>query len=400
MASGEVYLTGRVKDTIIKGGRKIYPQELEEAVGNIPGIRKGNVAVFGSPDPRSGTERLVVVAETRQTEPAVWAQLRAAIHGVTVDVLGMPPDDVVVSSQHLVLKTSSGKIRRGASRELYERGGAAAPRAVWLQVLRLALAGSMPQLRRGVRATMGLAYAGYAAMLVFLIGAPVWVLACALPRPGWSWRVSRTGARLFLRLTGIRLELVGGQNLPVGRPCVMVANHASYLDGLLLVAALPWRGYQFVAKRELLDRFVSRVYLRALGSVFVERFDFRQGMEDAVRLARSAQAGSTLVFFPEGTFTRATGLREFHMGAFVIAAQAAIPVAPVAIAGARSVLRDEHWHLRPGRISLTACPLVEPEGADWAAALRVRDAARAAILRHCGEPDLLPAGGHNDQPDI
>jgi len=391
IADGEIHLTGRAKDVIIKGGRNIYPQELEEAVGNIPGIRKGNVAVFGSADPDSGTERLVVVAETKQTGAEVLARLREAIQGVTVDVLDMPPDEVVVSPVHLVLKTSSGKIRRGASRELYERGGTAAPRAVWLQVLRLALAGALPQLRRGLRAAAGLIYAAYATAMLFLIGTPVWALACLLPRPAWSWALSRAAARVFLALTGIRLQVAGRGNLPADRPCVLVANHASYLDGLLLVAALPWRGYQFVAKRELLDHLVSRAYLRALGADFVERFDFRQGMEDAARLVRSVQAGRSPVFFAEGTFTRVPGLREFRMGAFVVAAQDGVPAVPVAIRGSRAVLRAEHWLPRPGGISVTVSPPILPEGSDWAAAVRLRDATRAAILRHCGESDLAPA---------
>jgi acyl carrier protein len=398
IADCEIYPTGRAKDVVIKGGHNVYPQELEEAVGNIPGIRKGNVAVFGSPDPQSGTERLVVVAETKETDPHALARLREAVQNVTVDVLGMAPDDVLVSPHRVVLKTSSGKIRRGASRELFERGATAAPRAVWLQILRLALAGIRPQLRRGLRAAVGLVRAANATALVLLIGVPTWTLACALPRPAWSWAVSRAGARLFLRLAGIRLEVVGGENLAAEGPWVLAANHTSYLDGLLLVAVLPWRGYQFVAKRELLDRVISRLFLRALGSAFVERFDLRQGMEDATRLASSLRAGCSPVFFAEGTFTRVPGLREFRMGAFVVATQEGVPVVPIAIRGARAVLRAGHRLIRPGGVSITIGEPIRPQGADWLAAVRLRDAARAAILRHCGEPDLAPPARVGSEP--
>src|SRR5919106_361997 len=58
IAAGEVHITGRVKDIIIRAGRNLYPQELEEAVGEIPGIRKGCVAVFGAADRATGTEKL------------------------------------------------------------------------------------------------------------------------------------------------------------------------------------------------------------------------------------------------------------------------------------------------------------------------------------------------------
>jgi len=392
LADGEIYLTGRAKDIIVRGGHNIYPQELEEAVGNIPGIRKGNVAVFGSADPRSGTERLVVVAQARETEPQALARLREAIETVTLDVLGTPPDEVLVSPSRVVLKTSSGKIRRSASRELYESGGMKGPRPVWVQVLRLAVVGALPQLRRGLRATGGAVYSAYATAMLLLVGVPTWTLACVLPRPAWSWTLSRAAARLFLRLAGIRLEVGGREVLSAPGPWVLTANHASYLDGLVLVAALPWRGYQFVAKRELLDHFVSRLFLRALGSEFVERFDFRRGMEDTARLARSLRNKRSPVFFVEGTFTRTPGLRQFRMGAFVVAAQEGVPVVPVAIRGTRAVLRAGHRLLRPGPVWVTVSAAILPDGADWPAAARLRDATREVILQHCGEPDLVQPG--------
>ena len=84
--------------------------------------RRGCVAVFGSPDPGAGTERLVVLAETRETGTPGQNSLRTRIVAATVTVLGEPPDEVVLAPPHSVLKTSSGKIRRGACREQYEAG--------------------------------------------------------------------------------------------------------------------------------------------------------------------------------------------------------------------------------------------------------------------------------------
>ena len=63
---------------------------------------------------------------------------------------------------------------------------------------------------------------------------------------------------------------------------------------------------------------------------------------------------------------------------------------PVALAGTRSILRADQWFPRRGAVSVTVAAPIRPVGGDWAAAIRLRDAARAEILRHCGEPD---AGG-------
>ncbi len=73
VADADLYVTGRIKDIIIRAGRNLHPEELEEVVGNLAGVRKGCVAVFGCPDPAGGPERLVVMAETRATDDETLA---------------------------------------------------------------------------------------------------------------------------------------------------------------------------------------------------------------------------------------------------------------------------------------------------------------------------------------
>ena len=128
--------------------------------------------------------------------------------------------------------------------------------------------------------------------------------------------------------------------------------------------------------------------LRALGAQFVERFDVEKSVEDSARLVQCARDGQSLFVFAEGTLTRAPGLMPFRMGAFQVAAQAGIPVVPIAITGTRSVLRDGSWFPHRGALSVIASPPIVPKGSDWSAAVQIRDAVRAEILRHCGEPDL------------
>jgi 1-acyl-sn-glycerol-3-phosphate acyltransferase len=79
------------------------------------------------------------------------------------------------------------------------------------------------------------------------------------------------------------------------------------------------------------------------------------------------------------------------MGAFVVAAEAGVPVVPVVVRGTRSMLRSGHWFPRRGAITVIIGSPIMPDGNDWAAAVRLRDAARAEILRQCGEPDLAPS---------
>jgi len=388
LAEGDVYLTGRVKDVIIRGGRNIYPYEIEDAVGGIAGMRKGCVAVFASPDPASGTECLVIVAETRETSPEVLENLRRQIQDICVDLLAMPADDVVLVPPHTVLKTSSGKIRRASIRELYERRALGrGSKALWWQLARVAWSSALSQGRRGLRRSLELLYAGYAWMVLGLAAPLIWSAVVILPRPAWSWRAAHGSARLLAWVTGTSLSVQGLENMPSNRSCVLVANHSSYLDALVLAAAIPER-FSYVAKRELADNFFMRLGLERIDTLLVERFDLQRSVEEGRRVAETVAAGHSLAFFPEGTFDRRPGLLPFRMGAFVAAAQAGVPVVPVTIRGTRSILRAESWFPRHGAVRVTVGTPILPTGGDWAAAVQLRNAARAAILRYSGEPDL------------
>ena len=393
---GDVYLAGRIKDVIIRAGRNIYPEELEEALGHLAGVRTGRVTAFASDDPSSKTERLIVVAETRVPGEAERQRIRDEIVATTVDLVGTPPDEVVLAPAGTILKTSSGKLRRADSRALFEQGRIDKPRkAVWWQLARLVAAGFVPRLRGYVRSMVATIYAAYCWSLFGVLGAIGWIGVVALPIAEWRWRLIRWGVQALARATMTPITLHGLEHLPRDRPCVLVANHASYLDGYVMAAVIPF-AFSFVAKVELLEKPLVRWFLERIDTVFVERFDSKQAAADAHRIENIARSGRSLMFFPEGTFTRVPGLLPFHMGAFVVAATADLPVVPVVIRGTRFMLRSDSWFPRRGRVSVTVGEAVYPEGSrddgagqdNWSVALRLRTAARTMMLRYCGEPDL------------
>jgi 1-acyl-sn-glycerol-3-phosphate acyltransferase len=151
-----------------------------------------------------------------------------------------------------------------------------------------------PGLRRALNAAGDVAYAAYAWML----RAPlVWTAAVGTARPAWCWRSSGWFARLFLHLARVSIAVQGRENLPGDEPYVVVANHASYLDGLVLVAALR-QTLNFIAKRELGEQFFAGTFPRRIGARFVERFDPQHGAEDAGRLIELARRKHSLGFSP------------------------------------------------------------------------------------------------------
>jgi 1-acyl-sn-glycerol-3-phosphate acyltransferase len=150
-------------------------------------------------------------------------------------------------------------------------------------------------------------YGIYAAALFLVVALTALVGVLLIPTLKLRRGTARIAARTYLLLAGMPLRLRGTENLPAGQ-CVVVANHASYLDGVVMAAALPPR-FGFVIKREMNDVPVAGLLLRRIGSEFVDRFNRHKGGMDARRVLRTAASGHSLVFFPEGTFTPAVGLR-------------------------------------------------------------------------------------------
>ncbi len=202
-------------------------------------------------------------------------------------------------------------------------------------------------------------------------------------------RIAGLTARAFLAAAGMRLRSQGLEHLP-SQSCVVVANHASYLDGVIMIAALPPR-FGFVIKKEM-DRVpLAGLLLRRIGSEFVDRANRHKGAMDARRMLRRASSGHSFVFFPEGTFSKEVGLLAFHTGAFVTAVRAGIPVVPTIVKGARQALRWNALVPTPMKITVEFTPALRAESDDRNAAIALRERARERILEKLDEPDLAAA---------
>lgn len=361
MAGGDIHITGRQKDLIIRAGRNIHPADIEAAVGAVDGVIAGNIAVFGSRDTASGTERLVVLAETRKTDEKALDAIRARINALVADHTDQPADDIVLAPPNTVPKTSSGKVRRAASREIFEAGLIGKQRdAPWRQLLRLRSAAVLARTHRFGRNMLARLYAGYTWTLVGIAAPILWPALVVVPGSRRRWRMARAVTRFLLWCAGIGIDVRDEHNVPADdQVCVFAGNHMSYLDGFALMAVLP-RPVVFTAKAELARSPWTRIPLSRIGVVFVERFDNRRGLENFRDVTAHARAGRSPFFFAEGTLRRMPGLLPFHMGAFATAGSEGLPVVPVAIRGTRNILRDGSWFPRRGRITVILVNLFIP----------------------------------------
>ncbi|MGH9261081.1 MAG: AMP-binding protein, partial [Acidimicrobiales bacterium] len=115
---GRLVMCGRIKDVIVVGGRNVFPEDVERAVGVLEGVRAGNVIAFGIEGDR-GRESLVVVAESKADDLAV---VRKVVAERVREVVGVPAKDIVLVAPGTLPKTSSGKLQRSLCRRRYDDG--------------------------------------------------------------------------------------------------------------------------------------------------------------------------------------------------------------------------------------------------------------------------------------
>ena len=200
-------------------------------------------------------------------------------------------------------------------------------------------------------------------------------------------RLTTMTCRAFFVLSGISVEVTGLESLPEGH-CVVVANHASYIDGPLLKGFLPPR-FSFVIKGEMRDIPIVHFLLRRSGSRFVERFGAAGSTRDARQIVKAAKGGQSMVFFPEGTFIKEAGVGRFRAGAFSAATNGEMPVVPVAVFGTRRMMSSGQYLPRLCRIRMDILPPIAPGDPAFADNRQLAEAARQAILDVLDEPDLL-----------
>ena len=192
-------------------------------------------------------------------------------------------------------------------------------------------------------------YVAYTLVIFTFMGFTVLAINMFVPSLRRRRAVAGAMSRAFLWMAGIPFSVAGLECLPQC-PCVVVANHASYLDAIAIVAALP-PDFAFVIKKEMVRVPLAGLLLRRLGSQFVERFDRHKGAADARRVLKLAATGQSLMFFPEGTFDDTRMIGKFLGGAFTIAERSQMPVVAVALHGTREALP-------PGGISMHRHPIV------------------------------------------
>jgi 1-acyl-sn-glycerol-3-phosphate acyltransferase len=210
-------------------------------------------------------------------------------------------------------------------------------------------------------------------------------------------RFTSSALKVLFALIGCRVRVVGKEQMETPGAKIYAANHTSYFDVLALMLGLGVP-YRFVSKMEVGSMPFIGTFLDRMGHLKFERSDPQSRLRQAQEMESLLCNGDSVFIFPEGTFTGEDGLRLFQLGAFKAAVAAGAPIIPVSLAGTRRFLRDGTYLPRPTSVTITLSPPIYPNtvasaenlasSSEWHELIRLRDATRAAIGRHTGEPIL------------
>jgi 1-acyl-sn-glycerol-3-phosphate acyltransferase len=246
-------------------------------------------------------------------------------------------------------------------------------------------------MRARLRGWLTTIYAALFMAIFFLSSLPVMLATRSGALPMWFCR--KAWAPWGLWMAGVDLRVERKAPLPDG-PAIFAANHSSVIDIWAASATIP-RSVRFIAKAEVFRWPLFGWYMTLGGHVPVDRRDHARAVASLAKAAVRVKNGTSLIVFPEGTRSRDNLVHAFKKGPFVIAAQAGVPVVPVAITGAGKVTPKDLLHVYPGPVRVTFGRPVT------AAEFPGQDALLREVRRQIIEMDRAAGGpGGADEPAV
>jgi 1-acyl-sn-glycerol-3-phosphate acyltransferase len=192
--------------------------------------------------------------------------------------------------------------------------------------------------------------------------------------------VGRWWGKSILRVSGIKVQIKGLENLAPERPCVFMCNHQSNFDILVLFSALPAQ-FRWIAKAELFRIPLFGRAMRGAGYISIERKDRKKAIQSLKEAAVRIRNGVSVMIFPEGTRSPDGNIGEFKKGGFILAWDAGVSIVPIVINGTWAIMSRDSLKITPGKVRLTILPVVNVANYSKTDKLKLIEDVREKIIK-------------------
>jgi len=171
------------------------------------------------------------------------------------------------------------------------------------------------------------------------------------PGENKAHKVANLWARMLLWLTSTRVNVIGRENVLLGKPQIFMANHQSDFDVLIVTAHIPGQ-FRWIVKKELFKIPIFGKAMRSAGYIEIDRQNHEKAMKSLDEAAQKIRDGKSVVTFPEGTRSKDRTIKPFKQGLFHLAIKAGVPIVPISIIGAHEIMPKRTLKFRPGKITM------------------------------------------------
>jgi len=231
---------------------------------------------------------------------------------------------------------------------------------------------------------LGLAFPVYRPVLVALVALDTFacaiaaILATYLDSQNRGHSVAQFWCRLNLALSGVSASMIGEDRIDQNQPYIVMANHQSHYDVFALMGLLPLQ-LRWVIKMELRKIPIFGIACEKVGYIFIDRGNHEKAQKSLDAAGEKIRAGSSVIFFPEGTRSEDGKLRPFKKGGFVIALEAKVPILPVTVVGGKEILPKGSLRILPGNMKVIIHEPIYVDEYTYETKERLMERVRAAI---------------------
>ena len=241
------------------------------------------------------------------------------------------------------------------------------------------------------------------ALLVMLaVAVTAFMSTCAFlfplisPGENKAHKIANLWAKMLLKLTGIRVDVIGRENVLMNRPQIFMANHQSDFDVLIVLAHIPGQ-LRWIVKKELFKIPIFGKAMKSAGYIEIDRQNHEKAMKSLKEAAQKVREGKSVVTFPEGTRSKDGTVRPFKQGLFHLAIRAGVPIVPISIIGAHEIMPKRTLKIKPGRITMVIDRSVDVSGYTIETRGELIERVRGIIIRNFESGRA--SGGKSPAPD-